>query len=138
MDKKEQTKVKNDIKLITKIFDNVCKAQSKIDDMVIEIGLVASSFEESDRRYIVDGLDAAEDTIELAKEMMFVFADQMSPLGYIKKSMYDLDFKTFKDKYGKYVKYYDAFRGAYDYFFDMYDSLARHHYVPKITYIREI
>lgn len=135
--KDEERIIKKDVKTITKIYDNVSKTQSKIDDMIIEIGRVANAFEEKDKQRILDGLDAAEDSIYIAKDMMLVFTEHMTTFGFVKPSIYNIDFKTFKSMYGEYIKHYDAFRGAYDYFFEMYDTLARLRYVPKISYIRE-
>lgn len=135
--KDEERIIKKDVKTITKIYDNVSKTQSKIDDMIIEIGRVANAFEEKDKQRILDGLDAAEDSIYIAKDMMLVFTEHMTTFGFVKPSIYKIDFKTFKSMYGEYIKHYDAFRGAYDYFFEMYDTLARLRYVPKISYIRE-
>ena len=135
--KDEERTIKKDVKTITKIYDNVSKTQSKIDDMIIEIGRVANAFEEKDKQRILDGLDAAEDSIYIAKDMMLVFTEHMTTFGFVKPSIYKIDFKTFKSMYGEYIKYYDAFRGAYEYFFDVYDTLARLRYVPKISYIRE-
>ena len=128
--------VKRDVDTIIQVYDNVSKTQSKIDDMIIEIGRVANAFEEKDKPRILDGLDAAEDSINIARDMMLVFTDHMTTFGFVKPSIYDIDFKTFKSMYGEYIKYYDAFRGAYDYFFEMYDTLARLRYVPKIPYIQ--
>ena len=135
--KDEERIIKKDVKTITKIYDNVSKTQSKIDDMIIEIGRVANAFEEKDKQRILDGLDAAEDSIYIAKDMMLVFTEHMTTFGFVKPSIYNIDFKTFKSMYGEYIKHYDAFRGAYEYFFDVYDTLARLRYVPKISYIRE-
>lgn len=135
--KDEERIIKKDVKTITKIYDNVSKTQSKIDDMIIEIGRVANAFEEKDKQRILDGLDAAEDSIYIAKDMMLVFTEHMTTFGFVKPSIYKIDFKTFKSMYGEYIKHYDAFRGAYEYFFDVYDTLARLRYVPKISYIRE-
>ena len=135
--KDEERTIKKDVKTITKIYDNVSKTQSKIDDMIIEIGRVANAFEEKDKQRILDGLDAAEDSIYIAKDMMLVFTEHMTTFGFVKPSIYKIDFKTFKSMYGEYIKHYDAFRGAYEYFFDVYDTLARLRYVPKISYIRE-
>ena len=135
--KDEERTIKKDVKTITKIYDNVSKTQSKIDDMIIEIGRVANAFEEKDKQRILDGLDAAEDSIYIARDMMLVFTDHMTTFGFVKPSIYKIDFKTFKSMYGEYIKYYDAFRGAYEFFFDVYDTLARLRYVPKIPYIRE-
>ena len=135
--KDEERTIKKDVKTITKIYDNVSKTQSKIDDMIIEIGRVANAFEEKDKQRILDGLDAAEDSIYIAKDMMLVFTEHMTTFGFVKPSIYKIDFKTFKSMYGEYIKYYDAFRGAYEFFFEVYDTLARLRYVPKISYIRE-
>lgn len=135
--KDEERIIKKDVKTITKIYDNVSKTQSKIDDMIIEIGRVANAFEEKDKQRILDGLDAAEDSIYIAKDMMLVFTEHMTTFGFVKPSIYKIDFKTFKSMYGEYIKHYDAFRGAYEYFFEVYDTLARLRYVPKISYIRE-
>ena len=135
--KDEDRTIKKDVKTITKIYDNVSKTQSKIDDMIIEIGRVANAFEEKDKQRILDGLDAAEDSIYIARDMMLVFTDHMTTFGFVKPSIYKIDFKTFKSMYGEYIKHYDAFRGAYEFFFEVYDTLARLRYVPKISYIRE-
>ena len=135
--KDEERMIKKDVKTITKIYDNVSKTQSKIDDMIIEIGRVANAFEEKDKQRILDGLDAAEDSIYIARDMMLVFTDHMTTFGFVKPSIYKIDFKTFKSMYGEYIKHYDAFRGAYEFFFEVYDTLARLRYVPKISYIRE-
>lgn len=135
--KDEERTIKKDVKTITKIYDNVSKTQSKIDDMIIEIGRVANAFEEKDKQRILDGLDAAEDSIYIARDMMLVFTDHMTTFGFVKPSIYKIDFKTFKSMYGEYIKHYDAFRGAYEFFFEVYDTLARLRYVPKISYIRE-
>lgn len=135
--KDEERTIKKDVKTITKIYDNVSKTQSKIDDMIIEIGRVANAFEEKDKQRILDGLDAAEDSIYIAKDMMLVFTEHMTTFGFVKPSIYKIDFKTFKSMYGEYIKHYDAFRGAYEFFFEVYDTLARLRYVPKISYIRE-
>ena len=135
--KDEERTIKKDVKTITKIYDNVSKTQSKVDDMIIEIGRVANAFEEKDKQRILDGLDAAEDSIYIARDMMLVFTDHMTTFGFVKPSIYKIDFKTFKSMYGEYIKHYDAFRGAYEFFFEVYDTLARLRYVPKISYIRE-
>ena len=134
--KDEERTIKKDVKTITKIYDNVSKTQSKIDDMIIEIGRVANAFEEKDKQRILDGLDAAEDSIYIARDMMLVFTDHMTTFGFVKPSIYKIDFKTFKSMYGEYIKHYDAFRGAYEFFFDVDDTLARLRYVPKIPYIQ--
>ena len=123
--KDEERTIKKDVKTITKIYDNVSKTQSKIDDMIIEIGRVANAFEEKDKQRILDGLDAAEDSIYIARDMMLVFTDHMTTFGFVKPSIYKIDFKTFKSMYGEYIKHYDAFRGAYEFFFEVYDTLAR-------------
>ena len=134
--KDEERTIKKDVKTITKIYDNVSKTQSKIDDMIIEIGRVANAFEEKDKQRILDGLDAAEDSIYIARDMMLVFTDHMTTFGFVKPSIYDIDFKTFKSMYGEYIKHSDAFRAAYDYFFGIYDMFADLHFVPKIPYIQ--
>ena len=128
--------VKRDVDTIIKVYDNVVKTQYMIDDMIIEIGRVANAFEEKDKQRILDGLNAAEDSIYIARDMMLVFTDHMTTFGFVKPSIYDIDFKTFKSMYGEYIKYYDAFRAAYDYFFGIYDMFADLHFVPKIPYIQ--
>ena len=56
--------------------------------MIIEIGRVANAFEEKDKQRILDGLDAAEDSIYIAKDMMLVFTEHMTTFGFVKPSIY--------------------------------------------------
>ena len=128
--------VKRDVDTIIQVYDNVSKTQSKIDDMIIEVGRVGNAFSEINKPKMLSALDAAEDSIYIARDMMLVFTDHMTTFGFVKPSIYDIDFKTFKSMYGEYIKYYDAFRAAYDYFFGIYDMFADLHFVPKIPYIQ--